>query len=102
MSPDDLEQRFALALRRALDGAQPGAPVVHVAAPNVTLAPTFTPTIKATLPMPSEPVAVVDVERWAGAWRYRMAVKRTAGGFIESVDLLPVKFLSAEEIANGR
>jgi hypothetical protein len=90
MTAADLEQRFALALRRALDGAQPGAPVVHVDAPNVTVTPTFTPTIKATLPALPQPLEVLDVARNSNAFEYEMRVVRDAAGLIVTARMVPV------------
>jgi hypothetical protein len=100
MSPDELQCKFAAALRRELGmtDAQPGTSVVNVAAPAVNVAPR----IVAEMPALPQPLEVADVDRWIGAWRYRMNVKRNNSGSIESVDLQPTRFMTAQEIHDER
>jgi hypothetical protein len=90
----ELERRFADALRRALDGPQPGAVHVDVAAPNVT----FTPVVKAELPALAQPFEVVDVRRYAGAWEYEVRPVRDADGFMISARLVPVALVHFGEL----
>jgi hypothetical protein len=90
----DLQTRFAEALRRELDGGAPGAPVVNVQPATVTV----TPRVVAELPALPQPLEVADVDRFAGAWRYRMEVTRNSSGLIQTVEMQPTRFVSAEEI----
>lgn len=103
MTPAELEQKFADALRRELGmagDAQPGAPAVHVDVQPAAVS--IAPRIVAEMPALPQPLEVADVDRWAGAWRYRMNVKRNNSGSIESVDLQPTRFMTAQEIHDER
>jgi hypothetical protein len=91
MTPAELEQKFAEALRRALGTTEAGAPVVHVAAAAAPVV-NITPEIKATLPALTEPLEVVDTQRFGGAFEYELKVDRTAEGFIKTARLVPVLF----------
>lgn len=86
----DLQTRFAQALRRELGiaDAQPGASVVHIAAPSVSVMPV----IKATLPALDGPLEVLDIGRVNGAFGFRMTVKRDAG-LITEVQATPTEFV---------
>ena len=81
-----MQERFEAALRRALDGPQPGGSVVTVRAPDVTV----TPTIKAELPSLPQPLQVLDVARHAAAFEWLVTPVRNAEGFLVSAKLTPV------------
>lgn len=98
MSDDDLTRRFAAALRKELgmagDAGAPGATTVHVAAPSVSVSPV----IKATLPMPTEPVEVFDVGRLRGAFRFSLNVtERDHNGLIKRATIDPTEFVPVGE-----
>ena len=84
---DDLQTRFAEALRRAFADPAAGA-VVTVRAPDVT----FAPTIKTTLPALEGPLPVVDIERFGGAFEFEVRPIRDADGLLISARLVPVAF----------
>jgi uncharacterized protein YbbK (DUF523 family) len=91
----DLQTRFEAALRRELGmagDAPPGAAVVNVQPAAVNISPE----IRATLPMPSEPVEVVDIGRQNGAYEFRMRVTRNAQGQITDAVVSPEKFIPLE------
>ena len=94
MSDDDLQQRFADALRRALEGAQAGVPAVHVDVQPAAVS--ISPVIRATLPMPEGPIEVLDVGRQNGAYEFRMRVTRNAEGLITDATVSPEKFIPLE------
>ena len=79
---DDLQERFAQALRKALD-----MPVADVLPPamEITLAP------------PVDPVPVVDVQRFGGAFESEVQVVRNPDGFMNSARLIPVRFIPFPE-----
>lgn len=91
MSDPNLQARFEQALRRALSGAtEAGVPVVNVAAPAVQV--DVVPHVTATMPALTEPLEVVDVQRFGGAFEYEVKVERTPEGFIRNARLVPVLF----------
>jgi hypothetical protein len=95
MTPAELEQKFAEALRRALGTTEAGAPVVHVAAAAAPVV-NISPVVEAMLPMPSEPVEVIDIGRQNGAYEFRMRVSRNAQGQITDAVVSPEKFIPLE------
>jgi hypothetical protein len=79
MTPAELEQKFAAALRRELGMDGPSAPA--------------TPAVSVTLAPPTEPVEVLDVGRANGAYQYRMRVTRDANGLITDAVMSPERFV---------
>jgi hypothetical protein len=88
----DLQAKFAEALRRELgmaDGGAPGASVVTIRAPDVSI----TPRIVAELPALPQPLLVEDVGREPGAFVYKMSIKRDHSGLIVDATMTPEKFV---------
>ena len=87
---DDLQSRFAEALRRELgmaDGAAaPGAPMVNVQPAQVSVSPR----VVAEMPALPQPLEVLDVARNANAFEYEMRVSRNADGLIVAARMVPV------------
>lgn len=92
MTDADLQQRFALALRRALEGSQPGAVHVDVAAPSVSVSPR----VVAELPALPQPLEVVDTQRFAGNFEWQLTPVRGPDGLMTSAKLTPVAFVHFE------
>ncbi|HMO49364.1 MAG TPA: hypothetical protein PKB14_25485 [Rubrivivax sp.] len=96
MTDSTLQERFSQALRRELgnkaDSAQPGAPVVNVQPPAVTVAP------EVRLPELPQPLEVVDIERHSGAFLWRVEISRDHLGAIKSAEVRPVRFVLEQEM----
>jgi hypothetical protein len=96
MSTDDLQERFGAALRRALGmmagDAPAGAAVVTVAAPNVSVSPR----VVAELPALPQPLAVVDLQRFAGNFEWQVTPVRGPDGLMTSAKLTPIAFVHFE------
>jgi hypothetical protein len=87
---DDLQSRFAEALRRELgmaDGAAaPGAPMVNVQPAQVSVSPR----VVAEMPALPQPLEVLDVQRFSGAFEWQLSVTRGPDGLLTAARMTPV------------